>query len=385
MANHSTSYKLPLSIIAIIALSILCLFIALITLFSVHRDIFITILVIFYISLVLFFILWNIVYTRKIFLLLIIPVLCIISTVIVITHNNYVQNLPTVGDQAYIHRYLPFNDNNHLVSLDTPANYQITNNFPILDGATALYPVYASFVQAVYPKDDFRANYKLLLCNRTDGAYDNLLDATVDIIFCAGPSSAQLNQFTEKGLNIRLVPIGKEAFVFFVNIRNPVSNLTIENIQGIYSGRITNWRELNGRNQRIRAFQRPENSGSQTMLQKIMANVPIMSPRTELVPGMAEILEMVATYRNFEDSIGYSFLFFTTAMVRNDQIKLLSVNGIFPSIESIQNNSYPFSDTFYAIYIDDEAKNENIEAFIEWILSEQGQNLIQRTGYVPIN
>ena len=71
-------------------------------------------------------------------------------------------------------------------------------------------------------------------------------------------------------------------------------------------------------------------------------------------------------------------------MVNNDQIKLLSVEDIYPSRETIRDNSYPFSDYFYAIYIDNDAKNENIESFIAWILSEQGQELIQKTGYVPV-
>ena len=59
-------------------------------------------------------------------------------------------------------------------------------------------------------------------------------------------------------------------------------------------------------------------------------------------------------------------------------------NGIYPSKETIQDDSYPFSGSFYAIYTDAGAKNENIKPFIEWILSQQGQELIHKTGYVPI-
>jgi len=71
-------------------------------------------------------------------------------------------------------------------------------------------------------------------------------------------------------------------------------------------------------------------------------------------------------------------------MVKNEQIKLLSIEGIYPSRETIQNGSYPFSDNFYAIFIDNDNKNENIELFIEWMLSDQGQLLISKTGYIPI-
>jgi len=96
------------------------------------------------------------------------------------------------------------------------------------------------------------------------------------------------------------------------------------------------------------------------------------------------IINRVAVYKNFPNAIGYSFLFFSTEMVKNDQIKLLSVEGVYPSKKTIQDGTYPFSDSFYAIYVDTDDKNENIDLFIEWILSEQGQELIEKTGYVPI-
>jgi phosphate transport system substrate-binding protein len=257
---------------------------------------------------------------------------------------------------------------------------------PVLNGATALYPVYASFIQAVYPESEYEKS-KILAEWRdtTPRAYENLLEGKADIIFCAAPSESQKKQFSDNGVNIKLVPIGKEAFVFFVNKRNIVNNITIGNIQGIYSGKIKNWKELNGSRQKIRAFQRPKNSGSQTALEKIMGGIPIMESLTENVSdGMGDIINKVADYKNFPNAIGYSFLFYSTKMVKDDQIKLLSVEGVYPSRETIQNGTYPFSDSFYAIYIDTEDKNENIDAFIEWILSEQGQYLVEKTGYVPI-
>jgi phosphate transport system substrate-binding protein len=69
-------------------------------------------------------------------------------------------------------------------------------------------------------------------------------------------------------------------------------------------------------------------------------------------------------------------------MVRNDKIKLLSINGVFPSKETILNETYFYTDVFYAITTD--TKNENVNAFIDWILSEQGQYLVDKTGYVSI-
>ena len=354
--------------------------------FSVHRAILWLLLLVFYISTISFLILWNKTDSKKVYRVLSIPALCIISAAIIIGYANYTNNIPTVNEQSYLHRYMPFSEGNLLAKLNEESTLKIHDNLPILDGATALFPVYASFAQAVYPGFEPKIAKELVLCTGTIEAYEKLLMGKADLIFCAPPSDSQLRQFEEKGIKIKLTPIGREAFVFFVNKSNTVDSLTINDIQDIYSGKITNWKKLGGDNRSIRAFQRPDNSGSQTALKSIMGNTPIMNPRKENVPGgMGDIINQVAVYRNFTNAIGYSFLFYSTEMVKNDQIKLLSIEKIYPSIETIQNGSYPFSDVFYAAYIETEAKNENIDLFIDWIVSSQGQKLISETGYVPIS
>jgi phosphate transport system substrate-binding protein len=316
-------------------------------------------------------------------IILFIPVICIVIEK-KITEYNYVRTVREGG--ISLNYYRPFLKGNILAKLDEDSKFKITDDLPILDGASAFYPVYAAFVEAVYPPEldywSYRGN-RVLYLSRTADAYTNLLEGKADIIFCLEPSQEQLQQFKENNINIKFVPIGKEAFVFFVNRKNPLKDLTIDDIQGIYSGRISNWKNLNGRNSDILAYQRPQNSGSQTILEKIMGTVPIMEPLMEVSEGMTDIINYVADYTNYNNAIGYSFLIYSTEMVKNRQIKLLSINGVYPSAETIQNNSYPFTVEFYAIYNDTENKNENIEPFIEWILSEQGQTLVSRTGYIP--
>ena len=358
-----------------------CAFIVLL-LISAKISILLPLLVVFYVSIIAFLVFWNIIKTKKVYLILAVPGICILTAIAVFGYDSYIHEIPTMSEENYNHTFRPFAE----ISAKEPSlRFTFSDNLPVLDGATALYPVYASFVQTVYPKYYHKGIERLVLCSKTPGAYENLLQGKADIIFCFAPSVSQEKQFYDNGMNLKLVPIGREAFVFFVNKKNIVNNVTIENIQGIYSGKIKNWRKLRGSNQKIRAFQRPENSGSQTMLKKIMGNIPIMEPRKENISsGMGDIIDQVAVYKNFSNAIGYSFLFYSTEMVKNDQIKLLSIEGIYPSRETIQNGRYPFSDDFYAIYVDTGDKNENIELFIEWILSEQGQELVSKTGYIPI-
>jgi phosphate transport system substrate-binding protein len=348
-------------------------------LFWPHMTVLWIALLVFYPCAMLFLIL------RK-FVFLGISLACVLTASAVVGYDAYSDAVPEVGEtEIAIDTYAPFNEEGTLALLGEAADFSLAENLPVLDGATALYPVYAAFATAVYPKDAYDSKESAVLCGKTAGAYKNLLEGKADIIFCAAPSEEQRRQFAEKGIKVNFVPIGKEAFVFFVHKANRVGGVSVEDIQNIYAGKIKNWKELGGANKKIKAYQRPEGSGSQTALKKMMGDVPLETPPAENVSDfMGGIIEEVASYRNFSNAIGFSFLRFSTAMVQNNQIKLLAVNNVYPSKESIQDNSYPLCDTFYAAYIDGDDKNENIEPFIAWILSRQGQELIEKSGYVPV-
>jgi hypothetical protein len=203
-----------------------------------------------------------------------------------------------------------------------------------------------------------------------------------DIIFCYEPSAEEKEEAAEKGITLKMTPLGYDAFVFFVNKENPVNNLTQQQVRDIYSGKITNWKSITGIDAEIIPYQRPQNSGSQTILEKIMGDTPIMTAPTDLQPTMASMVEAVADYANHENAIGYSFRFFTASMVDNGEIKILAIDGVYPAIETIQNKTYPFSQPFYAVTAGNE--KPNTQRFIEWMLSPQGQYLVEKSGYIPV-
>jgi phosphate transport system substrate-binding protein len=209
------------------------------------------------------------------------------------------------------------------------------------------------------------------------------MEGQVDVIFVARPSKDQLAEAKSKGLELKLTPIGYEAFVFFVNSKNKVDGLSTKQIQDIYSGELTNWQDAGGKKEKIRAFQRPDNSGSQTMLQKIMEGKNLMTPpKEDVVAGMGGIIERTSSYRNYKNAIGYSFLFFATEMIHNNQINLLKIDGVYPDKNTIKSKEYPFTAELYAVTTN--TKNPNVDSFIEWILSPQGQSLVEKTGYIPV-
>lgn len=319
----------------------------------------------------------------------------------------YDAHIPILDDRALLlAEYEPFAGDTKAVSLEEPASLRMTREAAArlrLDGATALYPVYAAFVRAVYPPEldcslksspFYQGGQAQVQCSGTVYAYQALIDGNVDMIFAAGPSKAQMEAAEQAGVELHLTPIGREAFVFFVNSANPVRGLTVEQVRGIYSGAITNWGEVGGWNQRIRPFQRAENSGSQTSLQRLMGDTPLMEPEKwerDVISAMDGIIREVGTsYRNYRSAIGFSFRFYAAEMIADNRIRLLALDGVEPTRENIQNGSYPIASEFYAITASPvgrpapEETDPDLAAFLEWILSEEGQEIVDRTGYVAV-
>ncbi|WP_314261395.1 PstS family phosphate ABC transporter substrate-binding protein [Cardiobacterium hominis] len=297
-------------------------------------------------------------------------------------YRDYLRSI-SVPAEISQSQYNPQYADNKLAKLDAPASLTLQAPYPTMDGSTALYPIYAAFAQAIYPlkSGEYYSDYVSL--SKTGEAYERLFAGEVDVIFVPAPSKAHQAKAKELGIELRLTPIGKEAFVFFVNAKNPVDGLSVAQIRQIYSGEITNWREVGGHDQRIRAFQRPENSGSQTALQKIMGDTPLQAaPREDVAGSMGGIIDRVSDYYNFSDALGYSFLFYSTQMTAKKEIKLLDIDGITPNHANIRAGSYPFSNDFYAVTVIGR-ESEDVRKLLEWVQSPQGQELVQKTGYVP--
>ena len=302
-------------------------------------------------------------------------------------YQGYVDSIPTLSDNDnLLAQYRPYYEETKVAELSEESTLKMNENMPVMDGATALYPIYSAFAKAVYPREmleDASTGNGILKCSTTD-AYYNIVTGDADIIFVGGPSKEQEEFAKENGIELVYTPIGREAFVFFVNSKNPLENITVKQIQDIYSGEITKWDELNVNGfGEIRAFQRDEGSGSQTALDKLMGDKPLMKPIEEnVIGGMGGIISKTADYKNYKNAIGYSFRYYSREMVNNNQIKLLNIEGIAPTIENIENGTYPVASEFFAVTRSD--ADENTKKLLEWVISGQGQELVEKTGYTPV-
>lgn len=100
---------------------------------------------------------------------------------------------------------------------------------------------------------------------------------------------------------------------------------------------------------------------------------------------MTEIINVVSEYRDRKNAVGYSFLFYAAEMVKNNEIKAISIYNIEPDRENIKNGTYKLANDFYAITTKRALEeNPNVRKLIDFILSEQGQYLAEKAGYTPI-
>lgn len=306
--------------------------------------------------------------------------------------DGKIEAVQMVSGDIVLKDYMPF-EGEKVAKLSSEPSLQNWvshgEKYPRLDGATALFPVYSAFVEAVYPEttryqaieDHMRP---IVTCTKTNRAYERLISGEADIIFAAVPSDAQVEMAKNAGVEFELTPFGKEAFVFIVNEENPLESITVEEIKAIYSGETTEWADLGAEDLgEIIAYQRPANSGSQTALEKLMGDTPIMeAPAEKTYTGMEEIVNHIE-YRNLPNAIGYTFRFYCTQMLES-RVKLLEIDGIAPTVENIKNDSYPITNMLYMVTRKGDT-SESAQAFMDWVLSEQGAELIEKAGYVPLN
>ena len=253
---------------------------------------------------------------------------------------------------------------------------------PRVDASLATQPLMDAFVLDFTGKttEEMGVEY-----SNTDPAYTKLINNEADLIVVTEPSEDELKRASDANVELEVTKVVNEGFVFFVNKNNKVDSLTFEEIRKIYSGEITNWKEVGGDDAEIIAYQRPENSGSQTGLYSlVMKELPVKArtPKEEVNLSMAGIIEYVSDYENGLDAIGYSYYYYANEMYYSEDLKYLGINGIKPTYDTIKDESYPILTAYYIVTRKGET-NENVLKLKETMLSKRGQEVATKAGYVP--
>mgnify|MGYP001605084163 FL=1 len=208
----------------------------------------------------------------------------------------------------------------------------------------------------------------------TVGGLENLKDGKVDF------AATCRNRIEGDPENVEFIQAAWDALVFIVHKSNPVKNISINDVKGIYAGRITNWKQLGGNNEAIKVFiARTTRSlqGIEASLRDMVLDgkSPVEGPNIKLVPtgGMVE-----QTVEKTPD--GFAVSGFTSARKRS--VKMLKVDGISPTKENIIKNRYKLRRPLFLVV----PKNPKpkVKKFLDFALSREGQQFISSSGVVSL-
>ena len=272
---------------------------------------------------------------------------------------------------------------------DEDDDFSLTlEEFPKVDGATAMLPLVGEITKSVmgYSEDEAQNFLETHTHGNTAKVYAELIDKTLDLIFVSEPSDGILQDAKNAGVEFDMTGIGYDGFVFIVSKDNPVDSLTLDQIRDIYTGKITNWKEVGGNDAEIIPLQREANSGSQNLMEKMVMQGRKMaaakSPDYQ-ISSMSGLIDSVSSGENCKDTIGYSIYLYAKEQYVRDNVKFLKINGIEASDENITNKSYPLTKVVYAVMRKDEPEYSTARQLVDFLLNtEKGQETVEAGGYV---
>lgn len=208
-----------------------------------------------------------------------------------------------------------------------------------------------------------------------------LINGVTDIAESARTLSKEENlKFKKAGKPIIETIVAYDALAIIVNPSNPVSELSVSNLEAIFTGKITNWKELGGADKPMVIYSRQKSSGTYDFFKEHVLSGKEFSSAALLMPATGAIAQSVS---QDEWAIGYVGLAYL-----DNTVKALKISGnennIFtaPSVESVKNKSYPISRPLFYLFA--ENSKAAVGPFVDFVLSPTGQHLVLKAGYVPV-
>ena len=206
-----------------------------------------------------------------------------------------------------------------------------------------------------------------------------LINGTTDIAMSSRPmkeaeSDKLRTRFNSTGNE---VAVARDGVTFYVHESSPLDSLTMEQLRGIYLGDITNWKEVGGPDAPIVVYSRENSSGTYVFVKDNLLNGEDFASSAQTLPGTAAVVNAVSKEKH---GIGYGGAAYAKGI---KELKVNSGSGaIAPTAENIKSGKYPLSRDLY-FYLRGKPAGE-VKAFIDFTLSAEGQQLVQKVGYFPV-
>jgi len=208
-----------------------------------------------------------------------------------------------------------------------------------------------------------------------------LINGTTDICESSRPMKDKEKEQVKakRNLDVKEIPVAVDGLAIYMNSVNPIRELTLDQIKGIYTGRITNWKDVGGKEGKIIAYSRENNSGTYAYFKEHVLENADFHPAIQTLPGTSAVTNAVSKDLK---SIGYGGIAYAKgihhAMVKKDA----SSPAVEPSMENVLSAKYPISRYLYW-YMAGEPSGEAAK-LVDWILGAEGQKLVREVGYYPL-
>ena len=208
-----------------------------------------------------------------------------------------------------------------------------------------------------------------------------LINGTTDICQASramsAPEKSNLrDRYNTPGVEI---PVARDGLSVYVNAANPVKDLNMDQLRLIFTGKITNWKEVGGSDSKIILYSRENSSGTYVFFKEHVLKNADYSQRAQSMPGTAAVVNAVSKEKN---SIGYGGAAYAKGIRVLGIKKDAESPAVEPNLATVQNGSYPLSRPLF-FYLRNKATGD-IKSFIDWVLSAEGQEIVTKVGYFPV-
>ena len=247
-------------------------------------------------------------------------------------------------------------------------------NSIVVDGSTTVGPIAKAFAEYYMGKHQ-NVNITVSESGSGNGA-KSLINAACDVATMSRPmKNSEKKAAQEAGVLAIEQVVALDGLAVIVHPSNSRGNLTIEQIRDIYTGAITNWKELGGPDQKIVVISRDTNSGTYESFNTLVLKDAKLKGGAEYVGSGGAIRQRVLST---EAAIGYVGLAFT------EGVKTLQVNGIKPTAETVIAKTYPIARPLYMYTNGRPKEGTALYDFVNLCKTDEGKRIIEDTGYVPV-
>lgn len=257
-------------------------------------------------------------------------------------------------------------------------------DFPVLDSSTARKPITAA-LHSLFVKN-YGYEGAEPICSTTHLAWLGIADGLSDLAFLAAPTEEELAYLASKNVDVEMKLYGGDGLVFIGNSANPVTDLTHEQILGIYRGEITNWKEVGGPDHPITVYYRDDQSGSQRLFESLVfkgEELPDWENSGFMI--MDDMSSIVDITLSDPYAIGYSIMTYLDDVYEEEALQVFSVNGVAPSPDSIADSSYAYHTKGYIVIRSDEPADSPARRLYDWFGCPVSDDLLKLNSVTPLS